>query len=725
MLVVILRDVTSISSGERTEVLHGTSNVMDKEVQFFSNAKFKIDTCMDHTRPSLALRIESIKKSFLDAKNRHVKLRYITEITTENMSYCKELMKIAEVRHLDGIKGNFMVSEGEYLAPAVSQEVSEVASQIICSNLKEIVEHEHYVFDTLWNKAIPAIRSIREIEEGVQAIATKVLENPDEIFNHIRYVIENASERSVCSSFGGMQVVYNNFFDLYKKILNKHGKGRGGGRVRWITSINKDSKDLVRIFLDAGAQIRHVKNLPPMNFAVDNRHFYATIDKMEGGKMIQSLLSSNEPAYIDYYNSFFEELWKNGIDSSQRITDIEEGVDLVDIEVFRNAPAARELYLDIVKKATKEILFIFPTSNAFFRQRKMGAIGLAEKAAVERNVKVRILMPPNKSAYETIIHLKENHPDHLGIRYIEQMSDTLATILVVDRKESLVMELRDDSKTSFDEAIGLSTYSNSKAGVLSYVAIFENLWKQTELYDDIKKANEQLKMHDIMQKEFIDIAAHELRTPIQPILGLTELLRSQIIDVEQRELLDVTIRNAKRLQRLTEDILDVTKIETKSLDLKKELFDLNQLILNAIKDSKNQIAKENKTNSLVLELLDTKNVILIKADKGRINQVLSNLLSNAIRFTNEGSIRMAIEKKNKSNDVIVSIKDTGIGLDPEILPRLFTKFATKSTAAISGGTGLGLFISKSIVEAHAGRIWAENNKDGKGAAFSFSLPTDY
>jgi len=435
-------------------------------------------------------------------------------------------------------------------------------------------------------------------------------------------------------------------------------------------------------------------------------------------------MSSNEPAYIDYYNSFFEELWKNGIDAALRIRDIEEGVDLVDIEVFRNASAPREVYLDIVKKATQEILFIFPTSNAFFRQLKMGAIRLAEKAATKRNVKIRILMPPNKLAYETMMYLKENQPDYIGIRYIEQMSDTKATILVVDRKESLVMELRDDSKTSFDEAIGLSTYSNSKAGVLSYVAIFENLWKQTELYDDIKKAHEQLKIHDIMQKEFINIAAHELRTPIQPILGLTEILRSQIIDVKQRELLDITIRNAKRLQRLTEDILDVTKIETKSLDLKKELFDLNQLILNAIKDSKNQIAKENKSNSLVLELLDSKNVILIKADKGRINQVLSNLLGNAIRFTNVGSIRIAIEKKNKSNDVIVSIKDTGIGLDPEILPRLFTKFATKSTAAIPGGTGLGLFISKSIVEAHAGKIWAENNKDGKGAAFSFSLPTD-
>jgi signal transduction histidine kinase len=148
------------------------------------------------------------------------------------------------------------------------------------------------------------------------------------------------------------------------------------------------------------------------------------------------------------------------------------------------------------------------------------------------------------------------------------------------------------------------------------------------------------------------------------------------------------------------------------------------MILNAITDYKNQVARENKGSNLTLQLIDSEERILIDADKGRINQVISNLLSNAIKFTNEGSISIAIEKKNeyeeKYNEVIVSIKDTGTGIDPAILPRLFTKFATKSTAA--GGTGLGLFISKSIIEAHGGKIWAGNNTNAKGATFTFSVP---
>src|SRR5262249_27200346 len=205
-----------------------------------------------------------------------------------------------------------------------------------------------------------------------------------------------------------------------------------------------------------------------------------------------------------------KKLWKNGIDSAQINIYNERGFDLADIEVIPRSSRASILYLELVRNARKEVFFIFPTIRAFIRQDKIGAIPLAVEAAEKRNVKVKILVPFGEEV-ENRLQLIAKGEEHriynhnIGVRYIEQMSGTKATILVVDSKESLVMELRDDSKTTFEEAIGLSTYSNSKAGVLSYVAIFENLWKQTELYDDIKKAHEQLKMHDKMQKEFINV----------------------------------------------------------------------------------------------------------------------------------------------------------------------------------------------------------------------------
>jgi signal transduction histidine kinase len=230
-------------------------------------------------------------------------------------------------------------------------------------------------------------------------------------------------------------------------------------------------------------------------------------------------------------------------------------------------------------------------------------------------------------------------------------------------------------------------------------------------------------MHDKMQKEFIDVAAHELRTPIQPILGLSQILQSKIEDnnnannIHYQELLNPIVRNAKRLQQLTEDILDVTKIESQSLQLKKELLNLNEVILAVIADYGSNMQKVH--DNIVKITLTSKDDVLVMADRSRLYQVFANLLNNAIKFTKEGSITITVQRvRDVNEEAVVSIKDTGAGIDAEILPRLFSRFTTK---AQTSGTGLGLFISKGIVEAHGGRMWAENNAGGKGATFSFSL----
>jgi two-component system sensor histidine kinase VicK len=718
------------SQSTTTRLIEGIDNVLNAELQFFSNARKRIDTCMNYTRPELVIMLEQINNAFLHAKGRSVVLRYITEITKDNISYCKQLMTIVdELRHLEGIKGNFMLSETEYIAPIILFEKGKIASQIIYSNQKEIVDQHQYMFDTLWNKAVSAEQRIKEIEDGVigqEHYQTRFLENPKDVTEELKKTINTSEEDSwsTCSTFDGLSMLtYNKDFEkMQGRLLDSTRRGKN---TRWVGSINNDNIYLVKAYLDLGMKIKHIKNIPPMNFAVSSKQLYATIDEMKGGQVARNLLVSNEPHYVKHFKSIFEELWNNGIDAIERIRDIEAGVDLADIQVIANSLRAQDRYIEIVKSASKEILWIFPTTSAFLRQDKMGAIPLAMQAARERNVKVKVLVPANKLIEEKVQQLKQNcHSCQIDVRYIEQMSETMATILVVDRKDSMVMELKDDSKSRFAEAIGLSTYSNSKAGVLSYVAIFENLWKQSELYEQLMKAHEQLKMHDRMQKEFIDVAAHELRTPIQPILGLTQMMYSKIDEDEypytnkqQKELLEAVIRNANRLQRLTEDILDVTRIESQNLSLNLERINLDEIILNAINDTKrNQQIKKNVI--LLYQQHDEGINYTIQADKGRLNQVMSNLISNAIKFTEEGSIIITSKKEENENKVIVSVKDSGIGIHREVIPRLFQKFATKSYQ----GTGLGLYISKSIVEAHGGKMWAENNADGKGATFSFSLP---
>ncbi|MGB7637298.1 MAG: HAMP domain-containing sensor histidine kinase [Nitrososphaeraceae archaeon] len=259
-------------------------------------------------------------------------------------------------------------------------------------------------------------------------------------------------------------------------------------------------------------------------------------------------------------------------------------------------------------------------------------------------------------------------------------------------------------------------------------SIRDHIRRQTELTKQLEAANEELKQKDRLKDEFINVAAHELRTPIQPILGLSEVLRSRKVsdlglNIADDEFLSIIIRNAKRLQQLSADILDIAKIEGHTLILKKEQFDVNEIISDAVVDYRNQIEQDGKNrNEWNLLYKNSGQDIFIEADKGRIIQVISNLVSNAVKFTKVGTVTVAAEKveENDRQQVIISIKDTGTGIDPEMLPKLFTKFATKSDKGT--GIGLGLFISKSIVEAHGGRIWAENNKDGKGATFAFSMP---
>jgi signal transduction histidine kinase len=220
-----------------------------------------------------------------------------------------------------------------------------------------------------------------------------------------------------------------------------------------------------------------------------------------------------------------------------------------------------------------------------------------------------------------------------------------------------------------------------------------------------------------MQKEFINIAAHELRTPVQPLLGMADILEINMKDADEikvsRPEIEMIVRNAQRLERLSSDILQVSRIESRSLTLNKETIDLNQKILKVAQDSQSLIPREKKVR-LIAE--PSSEPVYVSADKARLFEVLTNLVHNATKFTDSGTITIRVDKKE--GNAHVSIKDTGSGIDPEIMPRLFTKFASKS----EHGTGLGLYISKSIIEAHGGRIWAENNHDGRGAKFTFSLP---
>jgi two-component system, OmpR family, sensor histidine kinase VicK len=556
-----------VDDEKATKVLYGIETVVSKIIEFLNQTNNAVYACVDQTRPVLTLDTLGLKNAFIEAKKRGVKLYYLTEITKDNISYCKQLMTMVdELRHLDGIKGNFYVSESGYLAPAAAHEAGKSASQVIFSNITEIIEHQRYVFDSFWNRATQAGDRIKEIEEGIDLAKTEVIQSP-------------------------------------QKIMDK--------------------------------------------------------------------------------------------------------------------------LLDMIKSANNEILLILPTINAFLREERIGTFDILKKLCLERDVRVRIITPINDQIEAILqeIPVAANNSITLGNQEknkklkgsiqiqrsaieFKEAAVTTVTILVIDRKESLAIEKTDDSKPDFREAVGLATFSNSEPTVISYVSIFEALWRQAELVN-------QLKTHDRLQREFINIASHEMKTPTQAILGYSELL--EIDPKNNTEIIASLKRNAIRLQRLTNEILEVSRIESQTLRLNKEKVNINDKIQDIVEDIRSQI---HDPNELRIEFSEAKDPVHIVADKTRLYQVIANLLTNAIKFTKKGTISVSANVNNKNNELIVNVKDSGEGIHSEILPRLFTKFATKSSI----GTGLGLYISKSIIEAHGGRIWAENNADGRGASFTFTLP---
>jgi signal transduction histidine kinase len=575
--------------------------------------------------------VEAIKNERIKAKSRGVQFRYITEITKDNISYCKELSKFAEVHHLNGVRGNFEVSrneisgKGKYIGTATLQEAEPVA-QLIYSNVKEIVEQQQFVFDTLWNRATSSQVRIKEIEEGIKPETIEVIVNPKEALEAEYRLLKSAKQE--------IQMIFStvNAFHMQEKQL---------GLTRILTNLSKQGVS--------------IKVLTPIDNQV--KELIADIKEQEEIKQQQQQQQQQQQLYQNKHNN-----------------------------------------------------------NTYFA---------------------------------------------IDIQDIAPSSSINAKIIVVDKQDSLVMEIKDGIADSLHTTIGLSTLSNSKSTVASYSAIFENLSKQNQLYKQLKEAYQTVENTNAIQQEFINVAAHELRTPIMPILGYAEILLEEETDDTKKQALMSIVHNSERLRKLASDILDIARMDSNTFQLHKEPLNLNYIISNVAKDylkiqeqqkarditrlisnvsssnnNKNNDSYSKKSETKLLFEPRVKEDIFVKADNERLMQVMYNLLDNAFKFTDNdgGTVLITLEKQEQQlgdrilqeqhhhhqqePHAIIRIKDTGTGIDPEILPRLFSKFATKSQK----GTGLGLYISKNIVEAHGGKLYAENNTNDKGATFTIILP---
>jgi signal transduction histidine kinase len=648
-------DDASIST---TKVYYGPENATDAILKFIDRAKVKIDSCINSVAPSVMIEVDAIREKRIGSvKNRGLKLRYVTDITKDNVEYVREMLGFSEIRHLDGLKGNFEVADQKEYVAVATLKAAQSIPQLLFSNLPEIVEQQQFVFDSFWDRALPAEHRIKEIEDGIAM---------------------------------PVSLVFSNYMDAVQ-----------------------------------------------MEFAM-------------------------------------------------------------------------------IKRAKKEIQIMYSTVNAFHLQEKGGTLQLL-KEVVEQNdsLKVSILTPIDASIRESSsLRLLTGNGPNIQVQDIAPSIGIKIKTLVVDRKESLVMELIHTREEVATATIGFSIYSNSEPTVLSYSSIFEVLYDQSVLF-------QQLDQNDKVKSEFINVAAHELRTPIMPILNGVEILEEKLGErkIEFQRELDMITRNASRLQNLAESILQVSRIESGSfsLDIQNNV-DLHNLVCQAIEDIEKKYAYKEKSNKVSILFLpfdgnnskhssssssstdgrydssakaeeeeakaeeeakteeaDAKHaqkgrqqqekrqvplpkngpnhLLYVDCDPQKISQVVFNLLDNAMKFTSDGKIVVSTSvmgesthspsaspgkdmpstattdggngggvnnsednggnnggnhiERRKKDTVLVTVEDTGRGVNSKIKDQLFEKFVTKSNQ----GTGLGLYLSRKIVEKHGGRIWFEETNN--------------
>lgn len=635
--------------------------------------------------------------------------RFLTDITSENLDLCKRIGSDIELRHSSGIRGIFLIIDELVVGSISASGTKEKDRTLVRSDAPGLVQQQNFLFEMLWDKAIPAVHRIRELEQGIPVENTELVQGTDNILRRqIEGLVNIKKQHDACcdqnfpASLLSSEPVWQLCDDLKKR----------GILFRTITEITPRNLQYCKQMMTR-MQLRHLNDIKG-NFSIEDRATYLGAATMrEGEPPTQGILSTSR-IFVEMQQYFFETLWNKAIPAEQRIREIEEGISPEIVETFSDAAKTQDFAGKLVSGAERELLVMFASANEYKRQQnnKEGFLNSLTNLSRgrKRNINIRITIPGDRTDDNIdarIDALTRDNPG-LAVRRFEAPLSTMITIIVVDRKYALAVELRNDSEENISEkSIGLAIYSNSKALVLSYVSIFELLWSHIELYQELK-AREQI------EKEFVDIAAHELRGPIQPILGLAEEIQARQNNNKEGRLLGIILRSALNLQRLADNLLDVARIQNNTLTLDLTHFDINELISSILADYAIDAARN---RGIGLEFVHVEKSVVVDADRLRLYQVISNCLQNALRFSENGKV--VITAKRVGGSALVSIKDNGTGIAPDVQPKLFTRFASGGS---SHGTGLGLFIAKRIVEAHGGQISGSNNVSEHGATFSFSIP---
>jgi two-component system sensor histidine kinase VicK len=491
-----------------------------------------------------------------------------------------------------------------------------------------------------------------------------------------------------------------------------------GGKIRIITEITRENIAYCKRLEEIVDELRHRDGVEG-GMAVSEGEYMATTAEFQEGKPLTQVIYSNASVLVAQQQYIFDSIWSSAIPARAKYAEIEDGIEPQVTHIIARADELYDRLYSLVESANHQVLVMSSDSDILLSHNIAQELARRLKEASSKGLDIRVLIPSLKdpSAKQVADRMKTAAGPRVNIGTLREDVGKNITIAVADKKKVVFGVLGDKSSASQQQKEGqqgeLGIYSNNNSIASSYSLLIESLWTHIETYRKLQELDE-------LKEEFVNIAAHELRTPVLPIMLTAESLADDAtVDGEK---IDIILRNAARLNRLTNQILDISRLESNTFKLRKDPADMLMIIRDVVSNPAFHAnpAIRIVTKSCLGNEEERKKIAKICFDKDRITEVLSNILDNAVKFTaNGGTITVSV--RTEGDSLLVEVSDTGTGIDMSIRDRLFTKFATKSTTQLKG-TGLGLYLCKKVIEAHGGRIWAKNNDDGKGATFGFTLP---
>ncbi len=671
-----------------TSIYRGAEAVTELRIKTLSGARSRLDICDDSVGTVALVQFQPVRNALVTAARHHgVHVRFITDIRQENLASCKELLEFVELRHLANVKGNFAVTDKEYYAFAEIKE-AKIPVQAIYSQANVIVEQQQYVFDTLWDSAMPAALKIRELEQGVAPFETRIVRGRKEIETLAYAMIE----RSLGSH---LYIATDDRETEDEEAALKYVRGLLSKNPNFefliLVDLQKNNLDYYKVLIKEGVQIRHIERNRVV-FLLSKEEFLG--GEFRGSSEEGEVTWANDPKVVAQMHQIFHTMWRSGIPGEARIRQLEEGVEPQETRLIEDMREVLRMGAKLTRELRFECLIIASIDNMLLRNREM--FQEISRRQQRDGIKARILAPMQDQRVFDVLPAAE----------WRRIDPTSVSVMIFDRKAMFITQYADSSAETTEMAVASNIYSTNNQTILGMVSVFEALWRESELRDSEARARSQLvetlQLEERTRKQaqlLQDILTHDIRNHNQVSKLSAELLREKYSDdPEALSLIDSLLESIDGSTMLVEKGRKLGKIlseEHASLAPINLVEQIQRALTLVRQGNKGKVITE---KALLPEGLKASE-IQVQADE-LLEEVFSNVFSNSVKYTEGTDVRLTIKIEDAGSFWKIALSDQGSGIPPEVLPKVFDRYL-----AGARGSGLGMSIVHALtVHRYGGKV---------------------